>query len=84
MFDRTDMKEVHRRFKGWACFGGNVPVSMLKAGKPADVEDYVKRLLDDVAGDGGFILSTGAVLDDALPENLHALIRTGKEYGVYS
>jgi uroporphyrinogen-III decarboxylase len=83
MFDRTDMKEVYRRFKGWACFGGNVPVSMLKAGRPADVEGYVKRLIDEVAGDGGFILSTGAVLDDALPENLHALVRTGKEYGVY-
>ncbi len=83
MFDRTDMKEVHRRFQGWACFGGNVPVSVLKAGKPADVQDYVKRLIDEVAGDGAFILSTGAVLDDALPENLHALVRTGKQYGVY-
>jgi uroporphyrinogen-III decarboxylase len=83
MFDQTDMKEVYKRFKGWACFGGNVPVSMLKAGTPAGVEDYVKRLIDDVACDGGFILSTGAVLDDAQPENLHALIDTGKQYGVY-
>jgi hypothetical protein len=83
MFDQTDMKEVYKRFKGWSCFGGNVPVSMLKAGTPADVENYVKRLIDDVAGDGGFILSTGAVLDDAQAENLHALIETGKKYGVY-
>jgi hypothetical protein len=83
LFDQTEMKQVQRRFKGWACFGGNVPVSLLKAGKPAEVEDYVKRLIDEAAGDGGFILSTGAVLDDALPENLHALVRAGKEYGVY-
>jgi uroporphyrinogen-III decarboxylase len=83
MFDQTDMQEVHKRFKGWACFGGNVPNSMLKVGKPEMIKDYVKRLIDDVAGDGGFILSTGAVLDDAQPENLHALIDTGKEYGVY-
>jgi len=83
VFDKSDMKEVYKRFKGWACFGGNVPVSMMKAGTPADVENYVKRLIDDVAGDGGFILSTGAVLDDAQPENLHALIDTGKKYGVY-
>ncbi len=41
------------------------------------------KSLDDVAQDGGFILSTGAVLDDAKPENLHALIDTGKQYGVY-
>jgi uroporphyrinogen-III decarboxylase len=83
MFDQTDMKEDKKRFSGWACFGGNVPVSMLKAGTPEQVKDYVKRLIDDVAGDGGFILSTGAVLDDAKAENLHALIDTGKEYGVY-
>ena len=77
------MQEVHKRFKGWACFGGNVPVSMLKAGTPADVENYVKRLIDDVAGDGGYMLTTGAVLDDAQPENLHAMIDAGKKYGVY-
>ena len=83
IFDQSDMQAVKKRFSGWACFGGNVPVSMLKAGTPEDVKTYVKRLIDDVAQDGGFILSTGAVLDDAVPENLHAMIDTGKEYGVY-
>jgi hypothetical protein len=83
IFDQTDMKEVKKRFTGWACFGGNVPVSILKAGTPQQVEDYTKGLIDDVAGDGGYILSTGAVLDDAEAENLHAMIRTGKEYGKY-
>jgi hypothetical protein len=83
LFDKTDMKEVKRRFAGWAAFGGNVPVSLLQAATPQDVADYVKRLLDDVAGDGGFILSTGAVLDHAQPANLHALIDAGMQHGVY-
>lgn len=83
MFDQTDMREVKKRFTGWACFGGNVPASMLKAAKPAEIKDYVKRLIDDVAGDGGYMLATGAVLDDAEAENLHAMIDAGKEYGVY-
>jgi len=83
MFDQTDMKEVKKKFGSWACFGGNVPVSMLKAGKPQQVKDYVKRVIDDCAQDGGFILANGAVLDDAEPANLHAMIDTGKEYGVY-
>ncbi|PWH19235.1 MAG: uroporphyrinogen decarboxylase [Anaerolineae bacterium] len=83
MFDQTDMKEVKKRFQGWACFGGNVPSSLLKAGTPKDVEEYVKRLIDEVGQDGGYILANGAVLDDAQAENLHALIQTGKEYGVY-
>ena len=83
IFDQSDMLEVKKRFTGWACFGGNVPVSLLKAGTPAQVKDSVKKLLDDVAGDGGYILSTGAVLDDAEAENLHAMFDTGREYGVY-
>jgi uroporphyrinogen-III decarboxylase len=83
IFDRTDMREVKRRFAGWACFGGNLPVSLLETGTPEDVRDYVKRLLDDVAGDGGFILSTGAVVDHARPDNLHAFLDAGREYGVY-
>ncbi len=83
IFDQTDMNEVKKRFTGWACFGGNVPVSLLKAATPKDVEQCVKTLIDEVGQDGGYILSTGAVLDDATPENLHAMIDTGREYGKY-
>jgi uroporphyrinogen-III decarboxylase len=83
IFDQSDMREVKKRFTGWACFGGNVPVSLLKAATPQEVSDYVKRLIDEVGQDGGYILSTGAVLDDAEAENLHAMIDTGKEYGKY-
>jgi hypothetical protein len=83
MFDKTDMKQVKKKLGGWACFGGNVPVSMLATSQPQEVKEYVERLIDDVAQDGGFILSTGAVLDDARPENLHAMIETAREYGVY-
>jgi hypothetical protein len=40
--------------------------------------------LIDVAGkDGGYALATGAVLDHTTPENLHAMFKTGREYGVY-
>lgn len=83
LFDQTDMKEVKKKMGGWACFGGNVPGSLLKAGRPQDVKNYVQNLIDEVAQDGGFILANGAVLDDATPANLHALIDTGKAYGVY-
>jgi hypothetical protein len=83
MFDQTDMKEAKKKLEGWACFGGNVPASLLKTGKPEEVANYVKRLIDDVAGDGGYIMANGAVLDDTTPENLHAMIDTAKEYGVY-
>jgi uroporphyrinogen-III decarboxylase len=83
MFDQTDMKEVKRHLSGWACFGGNVPSSLLKLGSPQQIKDCVKRLIDEVGTDGGYILANGAVLDDAKPENLHLLIDFTKEYGVY-
>jgi len=82
-FDQTDMKEVKKKLGGWACFAGNVPGSLMKTGTPQQVSDYVKKLIDDVAGDGGYILSNGAVMDDSTPENVHALVDTGKEYGKY-
>lgn len=83
LFDQTDMREVKKKLGGWACFGGNVPGSLLKAGTPEDVANYVKKLIDDVAQDGGYILANGAVLDDSTPENVHAMIDTAKQYGVY-
>ncbi|MBN2550214.1 MAG: hypothetical protein JXB15_13710 [Anaerolineales bacterium] len=83
MFDHTDMKEVKKKLGGWACFGGNVPGSLLKTGTPQEVSDYVKKLIDEVAQDGGYILANGAVLDDSTPENVHAMIDTGKAYGKY-
>ncbi len=83
MFDRSEMKEVKKKLGGRACFGGNVPVSMLMTGTPDEVADYCKRLIDDCAPDGGFILGPGAVVDEAKPENLHAMIDTAREYGIY-
>jgi uroporphyrinogen-III decarboxylase len=56
---------------------------LLKTASPEEVKAHVKQLIDDVAGDGGYILSTGAVLDDSKPENLHAFIDVGKQYGRY-
>ena len=53
----------------------------MKAGTPQQVEDCVKSLIDTVGQDGGYALSNGAVMDDAEPENLHALFRAGREYG---
>lgn len=83
MFDQTDLREVKKLFTGWACFGGNVPSSLLIAGKPEEVKAHVQRLIDDVGQDGGYILSTGATVDNAVAANLHAMIDTCKEYGVY-
>lgn len=83
LFDRTDLREVKKEFAGWACFGGNVPVSMMVAATPDDVRKHVKDLIADVGQDGGYILSTGAPVDSCRTENFHAFVAAGKEYGVY-
>ncbi|MDI6895573.1 MAG: uroporphyrinogen decarboxylase family protein [Bacillota bacterium] len=83
MFDQTDMVRVKEMLGGVACFAGNVPVTMLKAGTPEEVRRYVRDLIEKVAQDGGFILATGGVVDDAEPESFRAMIEAGKEYGVY-
>ena len=81
MFDQTDLREVKQRFAGWACFGGNIASSLLVTATAEEMSTHVKRLIDDVGRDGGYILSAGAVVDDARAENLHAMIETGREYG---
>ncbi len=81
LFDATDMKEVKRHLGGFQCFAGNVPGGLLIAGTPADVEDYVKRLIADVAADGGYLLAPGVVTDEAKPECVRAMIEAGKRYG---
>jgi uroporphyrinogen-III decarboxylase len=82
-FDRTDMVEVKKHLGGWACFSGNVSGSLLYTCRPEQVRSYVKELIDKVAQDGGFALATGLVVDHAMPDNLHAMFTTCKEYGVY-
>lgn len=83
-FDRTDMVQVKKNLGGWACFSGNISGSLLYTGTPKEVEAYVKNLIDNVARDGGFALATGLVLDHAKVENLNAMFKACKEYGVYS
>ena len=58
-------------------------IALHKAGAPQQVRDHVKALIDAVGGDGAYILSTGAVLDGAEADNLHAMIDTCKLYGRY-
>ncbi len=78
-FDATDMVAAKQALAGHACLCGNVPGALLAIGATARVEAYVQQLLDGVAGDGGFILGSGTVIDDATSE-LHAMIETGRAW----
>jgi len=81
--DRTDMAKAKKILGDVMCIGGNVPPDLLAVGTPQQVKDYVKKLIDTCAPGGGYILGNGTVIEQAKPENLHAMIDTAKEYGVY-
>ena len=79
-FDQTDMAAAKKAFAGQACIAGNVPSALLALATPSEVGEYVTRLLDACARDGGFFLRNGASLDDAKAENLKAMIETGRKW----
>jgi len=82
-FDRTDMVRAKETVGKVACIAGNVSLSLLCTGTEDEVREYCRRLIDTAGKDGGFILSTGAGMEGAKPENVRAMIDFTKEYGVY-
>ena len=82
-FDQTDMTKAKETLGDVACIGGNVPSTLLSIGTPHEVKDYVKKLIEVAGEGGGFIVMNGAVIDEAKPENVKAMIDATKEYGVY-
>ncbi len=83
LFDQTDMARAKETVGKVACIEGNVPLSLLHAGTPEDVRAYVRGLIDVAGVGGGFIVNMGASGDSGRDQNLHAMIRTTKEHGVY-
>jgi len=82
-FDTTDMTRAKKTVGRNNCIAGNVPLDILCAGTPDDVENYCRTLIDTAGKDGGFILSSGAGVQGSKPENVKAMIDFSKAYGVY-
>lgn len=82
--DQTDMAKAKEIMGGKFCLSGNVPNTLMAYGKPEEVKEYVKRLLDQYARDGGFIIDlAGVAQTDLKVENVEALIEATRKYGVY-
>ena len=64
------------------CLMGNVPNIMLLSGTPDDVRGHCRKLIDTVGKNGGLIMDSAVMLDEAKPENLKAMIDFTREYGV--
>jgi hypothetical protein len=60
-----------------------MPLTLLRAGTPEEIKGYARRLIDVVGKDGGFIMSSNTVLDDADPARVKLWMDATREYGVY-
>ena len=82
--DRGDIFEIHRAVGHKFCLSGGIPNDLLAFGKPADVREYCKKVLDGVARDGGYIMDASAIMqDDTQVENVRAMTEATREYGAY-
>ncbi len=82
-FDQTDMATAKKVLGNKCCISGNVPTSLLATGTAQDTREYCRKLIEDCAPGGGYILSSGASVDKAPPGNMRAMMEAAKEYGVY-
>ncbi len=82
-FDATDMVRVKKLLGDVSCIGGNMPISTLAVGTTEDVKTAVKKLVNDCARGGGYIMMSGATIENVPPANVKTFIDATKEYGVY-
>lgn len=79
-FERSDIFRAKEVLGDTICIRGNVPVSLLITGTPAQVREYCKKLFDVVGDGGGFILDAGVgIPDEAKYENVSAMFECAKE-----
>lgn len=81
----VDIAEAKRRVGDKLCIKGNINTFdfMINA-TPEQVEEKCKRLIDDAAAGGGFVLSTGDQCGRDTPhENLFKMVEVAKTYGKY-
>ena len=82
--DRGDIFEVHKAVGHKFCLSGGIPNDLLAFGTPDEVRACCKKVIDGVAGDGGYIMDASAIMqDDTSIENLKAMTEFTREYGVY-
>ena len=83
LLDRTDMAHAKAALGQVAALAGNVPLSLLQTGAPAEVREYCRRLIEVAAPDGGFLLDSGAIIHQGKDENIRAMIQAAQEFGTY-
>jgi len=82
--DRGDIFLARRKLGEKFCLSGGVPNTLLSSGKPEEVRQHCRKIIEGVARDGGYIMDASAIVqNDAAPENIRAMTEAAREFGVY-
>lgn len=83
-FSYTDMERAKEVLGDIACVQGNVPLALINIGTAEETAAYCRHLIDTAGKGGGFMLGTSGGIDyTGKVENVKAMIKTAREYGVY-
>jgi len=82
-FEKTDVVKAKELLKGHTCVMGGIPANLIIGGNPAEIDNYMKNLLEKVKPGGGFILtaSIGTLPVDTPIDNIKALVESVEKYG---
>ncbi len=82
--DKADIFETHKKIGDKFCLSGGISNTLLSFGTPDEVRQCCKKVIDEVAGDGGYVLDAEAIMqDDTNVENIRAMTDFVREHGVY-
>ncbi len=80
-----DIFRLKKDYGDKLCLIGNVdPIALLTHGTPEKVTDYVRRLMQECAPGGGYVLASGHTLTYSVKvDNFDAMIAAALKYGYY-
>jgi len=75
----TDMKKAKRLLGGHMCICGGVPPHLLTRGNPQKIEEYCKKLIEELGPDGYILMNDDIVPTRAKYENVKAIVDSTKK-----
>ncbi len=82
--DQDDVFKVHKKIGHKFCISGGIPNYLLAYETPQNVRTFCKKVIDEVAADGGYIMDASAIMQNEVSiENMKALTEFTRDYGVY-
>ena len=82
--DQDDIFEVHKKIGHRFAISGGIPNYLLAYESPETVRQYCKKVIQEVAVDGGYIMDASAIMQNEISvDNIKAMTEAVREYGIY-